>query len=939
MASSTPAQPSATLPPSLHSPPSPYSKNRASASGGSFEEHEDASARRSQLLQSQPQTPPPKQVKGRADDRSDADGSARGRWGHNTSQPSSPCTVLPSSPKTKPTVSPVGLATPPSSVAKDARLACRQYLEEAYTPTSTSEAGGESGRPQKKELRLEDCTSSSFNYRSVFSPACVLSSATSVSVDTGCTDGRDFSIFSFASSVRDNLDALNTPMCRRAIPLASSNNVAADSAETSLVAHSVPAPPSPTSSTAHSTVGRPTASAAEGNGSFASRMSKCKRRLQNLNGPAFDLKAVQEAQRGFLEEEAVCNAAQSYPMSDITSLLAVGSWKDASDPALLKKHNIGYVLNVAKELIPTEEAKMIAENNDIVSEWIPMSDSHSQDVAEHLIKAFRFIERARKEHSRVLVHCRRGISRSAAIIVAYLMASEHRSYEDALRFVTERRSCVSLNLAFQERLSEFAPSSEFFHGCSLQQLPQPLSAASPPPAPSSSTLLPTLSGATSRTDSALSAHASHFSQPNSMQKPDNPLLQPRECHSVSSSTNSSRASSGVRTAPSHCFGPPVKPRSAGKWCLQSLRTSKQASMWYSTSPSATPTSTTATSVNSASLEEVSAFHSPLRKHQNSRRGSGVPRASATPSSITRLSAQSTVTTAIPGMQGAEDEVMGTPAPESVGSRDNGGDDVEEPSSPMGGDCYRTLARFTFTQTSSSSASVESAKNLPGSYSEEEVRTINAATATVTTTLTRLNKCTPDENTAAANEEAGNREARCSSSSSSANTSENRSHLHRSPRAPVERLSAFDDISGGDDIDGSEAPESVPTTELPLLRRKHRRNSRLRSGLSADAAAAASPVTESQPFSAMHPRLPVPESGPSGSGERQDFASSEISSSHNAAVGGDAAATASTMGEPLATFCGTRSPFNEEGVAPQSPTAAHSSSILLEAISRVPSLSE
>ncbi|KAG5487031.1 hypothetical protein LSCM1_07698 [Leishmania martiniquensis] len=943
MASSTPAQQSSTLPPPLHSPPSPYTKNRTSTFGSAFEEYDDASACRSKRLPTQPPTPQQQQqqqqqVHGREGDRYDADGSGGGRWGQNTSQPSTPCTELPSSPHAKPSVSPAGLATPPSSVAKDARLACRQYLEEAYTPTSASEAGGESERPQKKELRLEDCTSNNFNYRSVFSPAYVLSSATSLSLDTGCTDGRDFSMFSFTSSVRDNLDALGGSMCRRANPLASSNSMAADTTETPLVAHGVPAPSSPTSSTVHVAAGRPTAGAAEGSGAFAARMSKFKRRLQNLSGPAFDLKAVQEAQRSFLEEEAVCNAAQSYPMSDITSLLAVGSWKDASDPVLLKKHNIGYVLNVAKELIPTEEAKAIAEKNDIVSEWIPMSDSHSQDVSEHLLKAFRFIERARKEHSRVLVHCRRGISRSAAIIVAYLMASEHRSYEDALRFVTERRSCVSLNLAFQERLSEFVPSSEFFHGSPLQPPPpqqQQPSAASPPSASSSGVLLPTHSVPASLTDNASSGHASHLRQPRSMPKPENPLLRPRECHSVSSSANSSRASSGVRTAPSQSSGPPLKPRRERKRCLRPLRASKQTSLWCSTVSSSTPTSTTATSLNSASLEEVSAFHSPLQKHQHSRRGSGVPRAFGTLSSTTRMSTPSVATTAMPDRRSAEDEVMGTPAPESLCSRDNGDNEGEEPSSPMGADYRGTLARFSVTQASSSSTSIGSPKNLPRSYSEEEVRPITTATTTVTATLSHLSKHVPDGTTTTANEEAGDGEVQCGSSS--ANTNESFSHLHCSPRVPAHRGNAFDDFSGGDD-DGSGAPESTPTTELPLLQKKRYRKSRLRTLISGDAAATPSPVTESQPYSAVQLHLPVPESGRSGSEEQQDSEASEMSNSHAATVGGDKMSTTATRSGPSATCYGTRNSFNEEEVAPPSPTASQSSPVLADAIPPVPSRS-
>ncbi|GET85755.1 dual specificity phosphatase-like protein [Leishmania tarentolae] len=644
MSSLSPVQPPDERPPPLHSPHSPYNKSVASSCGSSGEKAEGRSARRSKLSQSQSSSPlTPHQQQQPVEDGDgglpDADASGLGLWGQSTSQSLTPINESASGPNVMPSVVSVGVATPPLGVAKDARLACRQYLEEVYTPTCASEAGGESGRPQKKELRLEDCTANLSHYRFAFSPAYALSTATSASLDTGCTDGRDFSVFSFGSSVRDNVDALTASSCRHAMQVTPRGTVATDNA-------AAPGAPLP-----------------------GSRMSKCKRFLQALNGPAFDLKAVQEAQHSFLEEETVCNAAQACPMSNITSLLAVGSWKDASNPELLKAHNIGYVLNVAKELIPTEEAKMIAENNDIVSEWIPMSDSHTQDVSEHLIKAFRFIERARSGNSRVLVHCRRGISRSAAIIVAYLMASEHRSYEDALKFVTDRRSCVSLNLAFQERLSEFVPGSEFFHGppAPPQQKSGAATTTSPTSPCSSNCLLPTLVDVALHTDSG---NAENCCQAQPLQGSDHPLQLRPERQSVMSSTSSSRASSSVRTASSQSLG--------------TLRLGKQVGALCSTPSTATPASRTASeqSGRSMCLEGALRSHAPPKQPQICC-DSDAPQALSSSSTATRLSARSAATAATPGLRSAEEAVTATSAPESVGFRDNGDDEVKEPCSPMG----------------------------------------------------------------------------------------------------------------------------------------------------------------------------------------------------------------------------------------------------------------
>ena len=48
----------------------------------------------------------------------------------------------------------------------------------------------------------------------------------------------------------------------------------------------------------------------------------------------------------------------------------------------------------------------------------------------------------------IFVHCNGGISRSATIVIAYLMLFEDLSFDDALDFVQSKRACVSPNDGF-----------------------------------------------------------------------------------------------------------------------------------------------------------------------------------------------------------------------------------------------------------------------------------------------------------------------------------------------------------------------------------------------------------------------------------------------------------------------------------------------------------
>ena len=57
----------------------------------------------------------------------------------------------------------------------------------------------------------------------------------------------------------------------------------------------------------------------------------------------------------------------------------------------------------------------------------------------------------------MLVHGNGGISRSAALVIAYIMQSHLYSASDALKFVQNRRFCVYPNEGFRRQLFEYEP--------------------------------------------------------------------------------------------------------------------------------------------------------------------------------------------------------------------------------------------------------------------------------------------------------------------------------------------------------------------------------------------------------------------------------------------------------------------------------------------------
>ena len=70
-----------------------------------------------------------------------------------------------------------------------------------------------------------------------------------------------------------------------------------------------------------------------------------------------------------------------------------------------------------------------------------IEDTFDQDISFALNPACDFIERNRKEGN-VLVHCSSGISRSAAILVAYMMQKYNLNFDKAMEKVRDRRPCA-----------------------------------------------------------------------------------------------------------------------------------------------------------------------------------------------------------------------------------------------------------------------------------------------------------------------------------------------------------------------------------------------------------------------------------------------------------------------------------------------------------------
>lgn len=128
--------------------------------------------------------------------------------------------------------------------------------------------------------------------------------------------------------------------------------------------------------------------------------------------------------------------------------LLLGSREFARDLNLLRRYHVTHVLNTTTEVedvFPTLLRYL----------RLPLADIPSARLCDHLADAVCFIDAARADGGRVLVHCYYGQSRSAAVVIAYLIESERLRYDDALAYLQLLRPDVRPNAGFEKQLREY----------------------------------------------------------------------------------------------------------------------------------------------------------------------------------------------------------------------------------------------------------------------------------------------------------------------------------------------------------------------------------------------------------------------------------------------------------------------------------------------------
>jgi protein-tyrosine phosphatase len=129
----------------------------------------------------------------------------------------------------------------------------------------------------------------------------------------------------------------------------------------------------------------------------------------------------------------------------------IGSIGAALNKNFLLENQISHILTVADNLNSSFPELFTYKSIEIL-------DTIEFNILNVFDEAFSFIDTALAAGQKVLVHCFAGKSRSATIIIAYLMKNHSMSLDSALKFLKSKRPVIMPNQGFLFQLSIYENS-------------------------------------------------------------------------------------------------------------------------------------------------------------------------------------------------------------------------------------------------------------------------------------------------------------------------------------------------------------------------------------------------------------------------------------------------------------------------------------------------
>ena len=132
-------------------------------------------------------------------------------------------------------------------------------------------------------------------------------------------------------------------------------------------------------------------------------------------------------------------------MDQITEKIWLGNYDASRNKINLKRQGITKILSIM------DYAPQFDIEDNVIQKIIEVIDSPTFNIIQYFGECLNFME----GNEKVLVHCWAGASRSATIVIAYIMWKYKTSAEDAINYVLQKRTSILPNSGFQKQLKIF----------------------------------------------------------------------------------------------------------------------------------------------------------------------------------------------------------------------------------------------------------------------------------------------------------------------------------------------------------------------------------------------------------------------------------------------------------------------------------------------------
>ncbi|XP_019938650.2 dual specificity phosphatase 29-like [Paralichthys olivaceus] len=152
-----------------------------------------------------------------------------------------------------------------------------------------------------------------------------------------------------------------------------------------------------------------------------------------------------------LLELLLTNRRPTGAVNEVWPNLYIGDAATAQDKTLLVDLGITHVVNAADGPQHIDTGPRFYKGTNILYHGVEAADCKDFDLYPFFTETSDFIHGALSQEGKVLVHCARGISRSATLVLAFLMIRERLTLVEAIEVVRRHRNILP-NVGFLNQL-------------------------------------------------------------------------------------------------------------------------------------------------------------------------------------------------------------------------------------------------------------------------------------------------------------------------------------------------------------------------------------------------------------------------------------------------------------------------------------------------------